>query len=119
MENLLIEFKTKFWRECFGITPLSLSYFENPIVGDFGVMGERADRWQREGREEVWGESEVGNEKKEGKEICWMNKRRKKKRKKVGNENLGENFCEKKKKSVGESLSYRVFFFYKFNFIFL
>ena len=68
MENLLIEFKTKFWRECFGITPLSLSYFENPIVGDFGVMGERADRWQREVREEVWGESEVGHEKKEGKE---------------------------------------------------
>ena len=94
MENLLIEFKTKFWRECFGITPLSLSYFENPIVGDFGVMGERADQWQREGREEVWGESEVGNEKKEGKET--RKKKKINKKKKWEMKNWGKTFAGRK-----------------------
>ena len=112
MENLLIEFKTKFWRECFGITPLSLSYFENPIVGDFGVMGERSDRWQREGREEVWGESEVGNEKKEGKEIHWMNKRRKKKKGKKWEMKIwGKIFAGRKKNLGGRACPIEFFFF--------
>ena len=37
---------------------------------------------------------------------------KKKKGKKVGNEKLGENFCGKKKNICGESLPYRVFFFF-------
>ena len=94
--------------------------YKSVVAGDcdFGVMGEKADWWLGV---VAWGErrgvrrERSGKWKEKGKEIRWMNKRRKKKkRKKVGNENLGENFCRKKKKSGGESLSYRVIYLFIF-----
>ena len=48
-------------------------------------------------KEEKHAESTKGEKKKKGKNVV--------------NEKLGENFCGKKKKICGESLSYRVFFF--------
>ena len=84
-----------------------------------GVMGERADRWLGVA---AWGERRGVRRERSGKwkerrkrnTLNEQKKEKKKKNKKVGNENLGENFCGKKKKSWGESLSYRVFYFFIF-----
>ena len=93
--------------------------YKSVVAGDcdFGVMGERANRWLGV---VAWGEKRGVRRERSGKwkerrkrnTLNEQKKKKKKKRKKVGNENLGENFCEKKKKSVGESLSYRVFYFF-------
>ena len=66
-----------------------------------GVRGERSGKWKETRKRNTL------NQQKE--------KKKKKKGKKVGNEKLGENFCGKKKKICGESLSYRVFFFFFFD----
>ena len=41
MENLWIEFKTKFWRKYFGLTPLSLPYVIHGNIYKYIVFGEK------------------------------------------------------------------------------
>ena len=81
--------------------------------GGWGLWLQRDGRESRSvGREEVWGEREVGNEKKEGKEIRWMNKRRRKKGKKWEMKIWGKIFAGRKKIYAGRACPIEFFFFW-------
>ena len=84
--------------------------YKSVVAGDCdsGAMGERADRWLGVA---VWGEREVGNEKKEGKEIRWMNKRRRKKGKKWEMKIWGKIFAGRKKNMGGRACPIEFFIF--------
>ena len=68
------------------------------VGGGWGLWLQRDGRESRSvGREEVWGEREVGNEKKQGRETRW---KKKKEKRKWEMKNWGEIFAVRKKKNL-------------------
>ena len=95
--------------------------YKSVVAGDCdsGVMGERADRWLGV---VAWGERrgvrrERSGKWKERRKRNTLNEQKKKKGKKWEMKIWGKIFAGRKKKSRGESLSYRVFYFFFIFFI--